>query len=130
MAQTYQCDVCGEVAADFMVTVIQDGSVVAVGVECLLDWALPIAEAYQAAMDRERPIETQNVAATDPPDQEADQGPTDTPQDPQEPAGDTDEEWEASARPGTPRGRKRAAEAPENDGRTDAQAEASADVAR
>lgn len=53
MPQTYSCDICHEVAADFMVTNISDGRTVAVGVECLLDWAMPIAQAYMDAVDRE-----------------------------------------------------------------------------
>lgn len=54
MAQNFECDVCHEVAADFMISVVHDGSVVCVGVECLLDWAMPIVEAYQEAIERDQ----------------------------------------------------------------------------
>ena len=50
MAQTYQCDICGTVAGDFMVTYIADGRVVSVGVECLPIWALPIAAGWAEAL--------------------------------------------------------------------------------
>jgi hypothetical protein len=49
MAQTYRCDICNEVAGDFMVTSIATGQTISVGVECLLDWAMPMVEAFQRA---------------------------------------------------------------------------------
>lgn len=44
MAQTYQCDLCQQVPCDFMVTTVNDGEVIAVGIECFEDWAMPIIE--------------------------------------------------------------------------------------
>lgn len=51
MPATYNCDLCHEVAADYMITDIQTGQTIAVGVECVLDWALPLAEAYKEAVE-------------------------------------------------------------------------------
>jgi hypothetical protein len=51
MAQTYRCDICNEVAGDFMVTSIATGQTISVGVECLLDWAMPMVEAFQRAQE-------------------------------------------------------------------------------
>lgn len=50
MPQTYQCDICNTVAGDFMVTYINDGRTVSVGVECLPLWALPIAAGWAEAL--------------------------------------------------------------------------------
>lgn len=51
MGQAYNCDICHEVAADFMITRIEDGTTAAVGVECLLEWAMPIAQAFMDAVE-------------------------------------------------------------------------------
>lgn len=111
MAQTYQCDICNATTADFMVTYIANGEVVAVGIECLLDWALPQAEAYQAAVARQQAEQagtdtndpgTQDVTALDPP--EADSGPVAAP------AG-ADDQWEADY----PQGRSDGGDGPPNE---------------
>ena len=152
MAQNYQCDICQEVAADFMITVIHDGSVQAVGVECLLDWALPIVEAWQAAQARENPTGTQDVTAMDPP-QPGTQAAVNAASDAIEAAETAEWEYDhpdaptaaqeapeaaeaaeaAVAAEGVqeaPRARKRAPRGKVEDGRTDAEAEASANVHR
>jgi hypothetical protein len=109
MAQPIPCDICGETTADLVVTVIADGQVIGVGVECLLDWALPIAEAYAQAVAREAGDRgTVNVAALDPPDMDV-SGPAEAPQEAQEGPEGSDADWEALARPAVPRGRKRGA---------------------
>lgn len=41
MAQTYRCDVCNEVAGDFMLHSIATSDVTCIGVECLALWTLP-----------------------------------------------------------------------------------------
>ena len=126
MAQNYRCDVCQDVAADFMITDIRDGEVTAVGVECLLDWALPIAEAYQAAVAHSRGEAgdpgTVNVTALDPPDD----GTVEAPQELQEPSEGSDAEWEQSARPRAKGARKRGSPASADVEREDTQAEAAA----
>lgn len=71
MGQPIPCDVCGQTTADFVVTVVHDGQVVGVGVECLLDWALPIADAYAQAVAREQGDPgTVNPQAHEPPEME------------------------------------------------------------
>ena len=53
MAQPIPCDVCEQTTADFLITDVSDGSVMGLGIECVLDWAVPIAEAFQAARAHE-----------------------------------------------------------------------------
>ena len=74
MPQDYPCDVCRATTADFMITQIGTGDVIAVGVECILDWAMPIAEAFMAAGQAEdQAIEAGQAAAESPdPEWEAD----------------------------------------------------------
>lgn len=135
MAQNYVCDLCNEVAADFMITVIQDGSVQAIGVECLLDWALPIADAFAQAQQREaaqaetqpNPA-TQHVSDYDPPDMPV-IAPTDGPDGPigpqTAPGGDT----EGGEATGPPRGRKRGGHPASEKGTQDSQTAAAPHVA-
>ncbi len=54
MAQNYLCDICGAVAADYMITNVQTGQTLAVGVECILDFAMPLAESYGDSLAREQ----------------------------------------------------------------------------
>ena len=69
MAQPIPCDICQATTADFLISNTQDGSVTGVGVECLLDWAVPIVEAYAAAVAREAGTTPgADEAATAPPD--------------------------------------------------------------
>jgi hypothetical protein len=51
MPQTYRCDICQEVAGDFMVVSIATGQTISVGVECLLEWAMPLVEAFTRAQE-------------------------------------------------------------------------------
>lgn len=53
MAQPIPCDLCNAVVADWVITDQHDGSVMGLGIECILDWAVPIAEAFHAAAAHE-----------------------------------------------------------------------------
>lgn len=46
MARPVPCDLCGQTTADFVVTVITDGSVMGVGIECFEEWSRAIVDAY------------------------------------------------------------------------------------
>lgn len=68
MPQAIPCDICGQTTADFVISYVADGQVVGVGVECVLDWAMPLAEAFQQIVEREqadaeRPVEPSWVDA-------------------------------------------------------------------
>lgn len=54
MAQTIPCDLCNQVAADFIISFPNGDTPVGVGIECFADWALPIIEAYNEAVEREQ----------------------------------------------------------------------------
>lgn len=53
MAQPIPCDICEQGPADFVITVVSDGSVVGVHGGCILDFAVPVAEAFHAAAGHE-----------------------------------------------------------------------------
>jgi len=81
VAQPIPCDICEQTVADWVITDQRDGSVIGLGIECLLDWAVPIAEAFNAAQEREPA------------------GPDSSPGSAQT----GDDEWEASARVAAPK---------------------------
>lgn len=106
MAQTYRCDICQEVAGDFMVTMIATGQTISVGIECLLDWAMPLLEAYEASQQAQ--AEGSQPAPT--------------------PAGAEMAAWEAGYPQGRPEGQEEASEATSEVLREDTEAATASDV--
>ena len=68
MASAIPCDICEQGAADFVVTVVSDGSVVGVHGRCILDFALPVAEAFNAAAAHEAEAEAPSTDGGQPGD--------------------------------------------------------------
>lgn len=85
MPQTYNCDICHEVAADYMITEIQTGQTIAVGVECVLDWSMPLAEAFNEAVEASQRHEEPATAPVTAEDQQWEE---DYPQGRQDPDGE------------------------------------------
>lgn len=69
MAQPIPCDICELGAADFVVTVVATGEVVGVHGGCILDFAVPVAEAYHAAAGHEPEGDEQSPGSEQPGDE-------------------------------------------------------------
>lgn len=79
MPSSYTCDICNQVAGDFMVTSTATGASQIIGIECLLEWAMALTESWQAAVNAEQ---GRIDAATGPADTPADGWEYDQPEPP------------------------------------------------
>lgn len=106
MAQPIPCDVCGQNAADFVITAVANGDTMGLGAECVAAWAELIVQALDAAAAA--PVDEIDPPAAGYPDpaDEPDEEPTDAPTDPADPAEPAEGRWEYPEPDPAPRGRQ------------------------
>lgn len=128
MAQQIPCDLCEQVAADFVISIPAVAEVMGVCVSCLPAFTEQVVSAQdRSAADQSTDPGSVRALDLDPPDTTV-IGPSDGPDTAQEASGMSDEEWEESGRSGAPAGQNGAENTVHDDQEEDPETVAAAHV--